>query len=926
MCEDGKTAVFSMSSPRIAENLLSRLITPHAAIIPAAPMATVAILNISRSAVPLVRSSSLNTTIERPSSAFGSLLGLGPASSLLGIGLNAFDRAYTSQPPTRVRTPIPRAPSPSPTHIGIPSRHSIAPHPATVLAPSAGLGSSFGSNALGTSFGSMTAIGTNGVGGLGSGANTPSYSLFRTLPPPGNEYSGTGWRVASPLPTHISSELAPPGGSVPGSPLALAPGSPLANAFTNEGFFGSAPTSAVNTTPEPDLHDEPKFGMGLGLTGAGMHIESDGEDLLPTMSYEDFVDGFATDAESPADPDEKERPRGYRTLPCKFFNPLLGRDCPAGDACNFIHDKLFSNKFNAAPLATNGNSGGSSTSTRRDSINNPTHPLFRTRECKYWAAGRCNQGDDCPFKHTYGEDVEHQFDSAGSGEGSRDNPYWRTRRTARPCKWSQQGQCLRGDNCNHLHTLETTPVVCKFYPTPGCRNGNECPCVHADLDEDMWAEEQEGAGQDLNGGFHVNENGNGIAGVNGNGGFHPEDEDSEDDVIFEPMRAAGGAQGSGKLIMLLSGLALSVAFFVAATTIASSVPYKSVQTNNWAVNRRQEMMGFVANRAGLISFALIPLTILLSARNNLLLRLTGWSMTTMITLHQWVARMCAFQAVVHSVGWTVEWYWDMGNWSEFMSEGAMPYIQWEPRLVKPGTHYFVYLPALQTWKPWENHPFSIASWIISEANGGSSHASDEGSTSKGSDIEKAQNKGQFTSQSCITMLVKPHSGATQALLDYVLTTGAAASIPVLLEGPYGEPHPLHLYENVVLVSGGIGVTPVLAYAQDLNSHGRHVTLIWASRDSELIKAVRHMLPEYVDAQIYYTGAHGKGTSGDMPSLRPDARKVVRDYAHMDRAGRTAFFVCGPPEMVDQVRTACVDCLGNDVPADKIGFFEESFAW
>ncbi|KAG8723234.1 hypothetical protein FRC09_004169 [Ceratobasidium sp. 395] len=499
---------------------------------------------------PLVRSSSLNVTTERPSSAFGSLLGLGPASSLLGIGLNAFDRAHASQPHTRTHTPIPRAPSPSPTHIGIPSRNSIAPHPATVLAPSAGFGSSFGASALGTSFGSL-ALGANGVGGSGSGTNTPSHPLIRTLPPPGNEYSGTGWRVASPLPPHISSELAPPGGSVPGSPLALAPGSPLANAFTNDGFFASAQAN-TSGAPEQAEHDEPQFGMGLGLTGAGMHFESDGEDLLPTMSYEDFADGFATDAESRADPEEKERPRGYKTLPCKFFNPLLGRDCPAGDACNFIHDKLFSNKFNATPL-TNGTSGTSSSGTRRDSISNPSHPLFRTRECKYWAAGRCNQGDECPFKHTYGEDVERQFDSAGSGEGSRDNPYWRTR----PCKWFQQGQCLRGDNCNYLHTLETTPVVCKFYPTPGCRNGAECPFVHTELDEDMWAEEQE-AMKDFNGGLHVNgnRNGNGASVTNGTG-FHPEDEDSEDDVIFEPMRAAGSAQGSGDLSILLSGLALN---------------------------------------------------------------------------------------------------------------------------------------------------------------------------------------------------------------------------------------------------------------------------------------------------------------------------------------------------------------------------------
>ncbi|KAF8594613.1 hypothetical protein BDV93DRAFT_160508 [Ceratobasidium sp. AG-I] len=271
---------------------------------------------------PLARSSSLNTTTERPSSAFGSLLGLGPASSLLGLGLNAFDRAHASQPHTRSHTPIPRAPSPSPTHIGIPTRQNIAPHPATVLAPSAGFGTSFGSNALGTSFGS-TAPGANSLysslnlnGGSGSGANTPSHSLIRSLPPPGNEYSGTGWRVASPLPPHLSSELAPPGGSVPGSPLALAPGSPLANAFGGDGFFSGTPTTnnapGADEAPQEQLGS--RFAMGLGLTDTGMHFESDGEDnLLPTMSYEDFEDGFATDAESKADPEDKERPRGYKS-------------------------------------------------------------------------------------------------------------------------------------------------------------------------------------------------------------------------------------------------------------------------------------------------------------------------------------------------------------------------------------------------------------------------------------------------------------------------------------------------------------------------------------------------------------------------------------------------------------------------------------
>ncbi|CAE6531804.1 unnamed protein product [Rhizoctonia solani] len=528
---------------------------------------------------PLARSSSLNLAADRPNSAFG---------SLLGLGFN-LERAHASQPHTRTHTPIPRAPSPSPTHIGIPPSR-IVPHPATVLAPSAN--------------GTQTAP--------GSGANTP---LIRTLPPPGNELSGTGWRVASPLPPHISNEIQ--GGSVPGSPLALAPGSPLANAF-GDGFF--APTAERKTSG---------LGLGLGLTGLAKDLESDGEgDVLPTMSYEDFADGF-TDHEhdhehdqehdqeqhEEGEDDKDEKPRGYKTLPCKYFNPLLGRDCPAGDECNFIHDKLLSN---------NGSVGEAKSATKEN-----THPLFRTRECKYWAAGRCNQGDECPFKHTYGDDVEHGLETQSQTQDSRENPYWRTR----PCKWFQQGQCLRGDSCNYLHTLESpSPVVCKFYPTPGCRNGADCPFVHTDepflADEEQAGEYKSGLDSESSRSAEINGHQNGYTGAFGNvfgdgalfneartglfneaqsglyneaqsglfneaqsglfnqgsgmfgtefganglyeNGFHGftfqpshedkvDEEDSDDDVIFEPMRSAGGveARSPGGLSMLLSGLALN---------------------------------------------------------------------------------------------------------------------------------------------------------------------------------------------------------------------------------------------------------------------------------------------------------------------------------------------------------------------------------
>jgi hypothetical protein len=111
--------------------------------------------------------------------------------------------------------------------------------------------------------------------------------------------------------------------------------------------------------------------------------------------------------------------------------------------------------------------------------------------------------------------------------------------------------------------------VCKFYPTPGCRNGAECPFVHTELGADELGWDENIMVKQINGSGHIN--GNGMS--NGNGhAVHIEDEDSEDDVIFEPMRSAS-AQSPGGLSMvrclfhlicrllifsqLLSGLALS---------------------------------------------------------------------------------------------------------------------------------------------------------------------------------------------------------------------------------------------------------------------------------------------------------------------------------------------------------------------------------
>lgn len=260
-----------------------------------------------------------------------------------------------------------------------------------------------------------------------------------------------------------------------------------------------------------------------------------------------------------------------------------------------------------------------------------------------------------------------------------------------------------------------------------------------------------------------------------------------------------------------------------------------------------------------------------------------------------------------------------------------------PRLergsVTPGTHYFVYFPSLS--KPWENHPFSVAAWNLGETSVDTTH-SDTSSHHKGkksglSSPETESAPEHHSDRPGITIFIKPHSGATQALTQSLVSAGPSpmpTNIPVLLEGPYGSAHPLHLYETVVLIAGGVGVTPALAYAQDLvarHGHGAQIVLVWAARDPGLIRAVRSMIPSQVDARIFCTAAKNVDHH-DAAELRPDVSKLVRDEIALERPGRIAFFVCGPPTMVDEVRTACVACIGEDVPADRVGFYEESFSW
>ncbi|KAI2633203.1 ferric reductase like transmembrane component-domain-containing protein [Hypomontagnella submonticulosa] len=98
------------------------------------------------------------------------------------------------------------------------------------------------------------------------------------------------------------------------------------------------------------------------------------------------------------------------------------------------------------------------------------------------------------------------------------------------------------------------------------------------------------------------------------------------------------------------GQSLYIAMFVILNIILGAVSYEGFgRPHPWGFTPAQEIASIVGYRTGHISMALLPLTVLFSSRNNFLLYLTGWPYSTYIVLHRWVARLCALQAVVHSI-------------------------------------------------------------------------------------------------------------------------------------------------------------------------------------------------------------------------------------------------------------------------------------
>lgn len=102
-------------------------------------------------------------------------------------------------------------------------------------------------------------------------------------------------------------------------------------------------------------------------------------------------------------------------------------------------------------------------------------------------------------------------------------------------------------------------------------------------------------------------------------------------------------------IMPTRGQALFIAYIWVINIILCAVDYSLLWPTLWYTEHRLLVIGSVANRTGMISFANLSLAVLFASRNNVLLWVTSWSRSTFVLLHRWLAVICVIQGVLHSI-------------------------------------------------------------------------------------------------------------------------------------------------------------------------------------------------------------------------------------------------------------------------------------
>ncbi|KAL7786554.1 ferric reductase like transmembrane component domain-containing protein [Trichoderma afarasin] len=111
---------------------------------------------------------------------------------------------------------------------------------------------------------------------------------------------------------------------------------------------------------------------------------------------------------------------------------------------------------------------------------------------------------------------------------------------------------------------------------------------------------------------------------------------------------------------------LTITLFLIMNIVFCIHGYRIIDENLYFDGPTRQVLRYVSDRTGIVSFANFPFIWLFGMRNNVAMWLTGWDFGTYNNFHRWCARISTVQAVVHSILYTVLIFMN-GGWKYYAS-------------------------------------------------------------------------------------------------------------------------------------------------------------------------------------------------------------------------------------------------------------------
>jgi predicted ferric reductase len=127
--------------------------------------------------------------------------------------------------------------------------------------------------------------------------------------------------------------------------------------------------------------------------------------------------------------------------------------------------------------------------------------------------------------------------------------------------------------------------------------------------------------------------------------------------------------------------------------------------------------------------------------------------------------------------------------------------------------------------------------------------------------------------------------------------------PVLIDGPHGVFVSCRCtLPKVLMVAGGIGITPIRALAEELTAAGREVTLLYSNRRHDAIAFEKELDRVSEKAAGHLRVIHVMSNDPDWPGEkgRIDRERLARLVPDIRER---EVYLCGPPAMMNAVRLA-----------------------